>query len=205
MKLWIFIWRMQPLHMWHQKIIEKSLEENNLTFIILGSSEVLDDRNIFTNEQRLKLLKLFLNKKTRNKILFLEDTKSDKQWVENLNSLIEKTWDDYLKHTLSRLMWWKNINSEDIEFQKQDFSSQVEKVTFYWGDLENDYAIQIIKEYENLLNFKDIKYLEISRKEIPISSTQIREELKKNNYVALQKILHPKVLKEIKKYVLQNK
>jgi len=67
------------------------LEENNLTFIILGSSEVLDDRNIFTNEQRLKLLKLFLNKKTRNKILFLEDTKSDKQWVENLNSLIEKT------------------------------------------------------------------------------------------------------------------
>lgn len=202
MKLWIFIWRMQPLHMWHQKIIEKSLEENNLTFIILGSSEVLDDRNIFTNEQRLKLLKLFLNKKTRNKILFLEDTKSDKQWVENLNSLIEKTWDEYLKHTLSRLMWWKNINSEDIEFQKQDFSSQVEKVTFYWGDLENDYAIQIIKEYENLLNFKDIKYLEISREEIPISSTQIREELKNNNYVALQKILHPKILKEIKNITL---
>ena len=202
MKLWIFIWRMQPLHIWHQRIIEKSLEENNLTFIILGSSKTLDEKNIFTDKQRLKFLKLFFNKKTRYKILFLEDTNSDKEWVENLNNLITQTWEEYVTQTFNRLMWGKSINSEDIDFENQNFSSQVGQITFYWWDLQNDYAVQVIKKFEWLLNFKQIEYCEINREEILVSSTQIREAIQEKNINFLKKNLHPKILKEIKNITL---
>ncbi len=212
MKLWIFIWRIQPIHIGHQKIIEKSLEENDLTFVILWSSGIQDnDRNVFTDEQREKFLKIFLKKKTRNKVLFLRDNKSDQNWVKNLAIIIHKTWEEYLQTTLNRLLWWKNINTEDIDIWTQNFKNSVEQVIFYCWDLENDYAINIIKKYEELLDYKKISYSEINRKELHIeynwenifiSSTRVREELQKWNSELLQKMLHPKVLKEIKNITL---
>lgn len=209
MKLWIFIGRMQPLHLWHQSIIEKSLEENDLTFIILWSKWIQDtDRNTFSDAERELFLKTFLKKKTRNKVLFLEDNKSEENWVRALAILIQKTWDEYVKATLSRLLWWKNINADDIDIWTQNFRNTLEQVKFYCWDKEKDYAINIIKKYESLLNYENIVYTELNRKDLVIdnnweeffvSSTRVREELENKNYELLEKMLDRKILSIIKK------
>ncbi len=200
---------MQPLHLWHQKIIEKSLDDNDLTFIILWSSWMKNDnRNPFTDEQRLMFLKIFLKKKTRNKVLLLEDNDSETTWVSNLDNLIQETWKEYLEATLRRLLWWKKINTDEIEIWNQDFKHKVEELTFYCWDIENDYAIQTIQQHKSLLEYKTIKYTEINREvlvinheweDIFISSTRVREEIKNKNYGLLEKLIDRKILAEIKK------
>gem|GEM_PF-5051665 len=50
---------------------------------------------------------------------------------------------------------------------------------FYCGDKKNDYAIQVIEQHKGLFENVHIEIVEISRKILPISATQIREELEK--------------------------
>ncbi len=209
MKLWILIWRMQPLHLWHQRVIEKSLGENDLTFIILWSSWIQgDDRNIFNDEQRKKFLQTFLKKKTRNKTIFLEDHPSESQWLQNLDELITKTWEEYLNTSLKRLLWWTKFNKDDIEIWEQKFKDNVDQITFYWWDLKNDYAIQVITSHKQFLNYNNIMFIEVNREELSIlhnwediyiSSTRIRSELKNKNWELLEKMVDRKILSEIKK------
>ena len=208
MKIGIFIGRMQPIHLWHQKTIETSIKENDLTFIILWSSWLTDENNIFTDEQRQKIVKTSLKKLNKKKIITLCDNNSDELWVKNLNTLIHITWQKYLEATLSRLLWWKKINTEDIEVWKQDFSNQLKTITFYCWDLRNDYAIKTIKEFEKIIDCSNIKYKEIHREELVInhmweelyiSSTRVRKELGNQNYELLEKMLDRKVLAKIKK------
>ncbi len=169
MKLWIFIGRMQPIHLWHQKIINKSLEENNMTFIIFWSSWIRNKENIFSDKQREKFLQILYQKEIQeNKISynFLEDTKSDKSWVRNI----------FQRVIPSLKLCWK----ADI-------------ITFYWWDFKNDYAIRIIKQYQNMYNNKNIQFKEFSREELDISSTQVRDALEKWKNNLLQKMLDKKV------------
>ena len=209
MKIGIFIWRMQPIHLWHERVINKSLEDNDLTFIILWSSWVIDgENNIYTDKHRKEFLQILLKKRTKNKILFIKDTQSEEEWVKNLHSLIEKTWEEYLEATLNRLLWSKGIISNDIQSDRSDFHTYVEHINFYCWDIKNDYAITIIQKYETLLNYKKIIYTQINRKDISInykweelyiSSSRVREELLKQNFPLLEKMLHPKILAKIKK------
>lgn len=184
MKIWVFIWRMQPIHIWHQKIIEKSMIENDFTFIILGSSELVDANNPFTNKERVSFIKSIFIEKWSYMTLLLRDNKSDKKWIMDLDSIIYNSLKKIIKN-------W-----------------EIKKLTFYWGDLKNDYAIRVVKDYEKLLRVKNIIYKEIDRKEFKfshnwtefyISSTKVREELKKSNFVILKKMLTKSVIDYLRK------
>lgn len=100
-----------------------------------------------------------------NKIIldYLNDFKQDKDWIFNLNNLI-----------LS-----KNIQKEDNLF-------------FFWWDLKNDYAIQVINRFKNFLSFKNIFFDEKPRNEIPISATIVRKLIKENNLEETKKWLSEK-------------
>lgn len=181
MKIWIFIWRMQPMHLWHQKVIEKSFKENDFTLIFLWSSWIVDKNNPLTDIQRKNIIESIYWYDNNYKVLYLKDKKSDLEWIKDIE---------------------KNINNV-INFK-------IDKIIFYWWDFENDYAIKVLKKYKNNFSFDRVFFKEISRKEIIvfenwkqyyISSTLIRNTIINKNYTLLEKLLDFKAYEKIINFI----
>lgn len=174
--IWIFIWRLNPPHIWHVKILEKSLKENSKTILFLWSSNIIDENNPFSFEERKNFLYLILKKEVdENKLIItnIDDVPDDKIWVENIwKKIFEVVW-----------------NTEN-------------KLNFYFWDFENDYAYKAIKEFEKYLWFRDIYYNLLSRENsqiegVPISSTNIRKMLKNWQYELVKKFIDEKIFEKI--------
>ncbi len=167
MTIWILIWRLNPPHFWHMRILDESLKYNNKTILFLGSANIKDDRNPYSFEKRKEFINLLY---FDNKDLFIEDLndlENDKEWIESIQN---------------KLLKYIGIN---------------ETIIFYGWDLKNDYAIQVIKRYEDLLWYKNIFFKEISRKELDISSTQVREIIKKQDKELMKKLVSKKIIDKI--------
>lgn len=193
MKIWIFIWRMQPLHLWHEAVILNIFKNNDLNLLILWSSWLIDKDNIFSDKIRKNILKKFLLKngfgkdKARYKILKLKDYKTDKEWIINLDNKI-----------------WKIITKS-----KSNILDKKECIlTFYWWDLWNDYAIWAIKKFRYLFNYKSLDFKEVNRnniyiesfwKRVKINSTKVRKALKNNDLELVKKLVNKNVFKELMK------
>lgn len=181
MKIWIFIGRMQPLHLWHQKIIEKSIKSNDFTFIFLWSSWIINEYNPFTDSERKKFITNIFSNKEKYKLINLADSESDELWLKEIEKKV-----------------------------KQNIKQDIKKVTFYWWDFENDYAIKVVKQYLNILDFKEILFEEINRhniyinhnwQKILISSTQVRKSLSMKDYEILKKLLDDRIYEIIIKKI----
>jgi len=109
-----------------------------------------------------------------NKIIIegLEDFKSDLIWINNLKNKISKYFD------------LKNVS-----------------LNIYWGELEKDYAIRVIKEFKNIF-YGNLKFIEVWRKNLSInykgdkyliSSTKIREALSYNKYGIVKEMMNRKI------------
>lgn len=99
------------------------------------------------------------------------------------NNLILDTLDDYE----SNEEWISKLKSIILKYWKLE-----DNINFLWWDLNNDYAIEIIKQYKELLDFNTLSFQEKSRQEIPISATKIRALLKEKNYKEAKKWLSKK-------------
>jgi len=106
-----------------------------------------------------------LKKEFWDKILlrYIDDYEEDESWINYLNNII-----------LS-----ENISKEDFLY-------------FLWWDIKNDYAIKIIKQYQESFKYRNIFFDEKPRNEIPISATKIRQLLKENNKREIKKWLSEK-------------
>lgn len=175
MKVWVFIWRLNPPHLWHLNTIKKSLEQDDKTIVILGSANIVDENNPFLVEERKELIEINF-KKEAIIIDFLDDTESDLDWTLNIKDII-------FKHE-------KNIT----------------ELSFYGWDFENDYAIQVLKQFEIELWFNNINFIEYNRKTLYFehywkknyySSTLVRESMNKKDKEILGKLLSPIVYKKI--------
>lgn len=165
MSLWIIIGRFNPLHLWHMKLIEKWLEENKKTLIIIWSANICDTRNPFDIKER----KTIISSELYNKNIVIDsidDTSQDLEWFDNLKKIIEK-------HNFKKTA-----------------------MIFYCWDIENDYAIKVIKENEKSLKDYIISYKEISRKEDGISATMIRNIINSWNIDDVYHLI-PKSTKDI--------
>ncbi len=159
-KVWLFIGRLNPPHLGHISVINSSLKNEDITVILLGSSNVSDSKNPLSYEDRKDMLSsYFFDYINNNKLLIdhIPDYPSDKNWVIQI-------W-----KKLNNLLW-------NIEFE----------LTIYAWDMWSDYAISAIKDYQDQLNIKKISYTEISRDKLIIdyswekhylSSTLLRETL----------------------------
>lgn len=174
MKIWIIIWRLNPPHIWHMRIIEKSFIENDKTIVFLWSSNIFNEKNPFNYEKRKNFLEILYWDNKNLIIDNLDDFENDIDWIISLKEKIEKYFLD------------KNIN-----------------ITFYWWDFINDYAINVLKKYIDLLWFTNILFKEINRNDIKIkidnklveiSSTNVRDALKIKNIKLLEKLLDKKIL-----------
>jgi len=179
-KIGIFIARMNPPHKWHIKTIKKILKENDNSLILFWSTNKKDELNPFSYEEKNTIIEKYFEDFMKNNILkisFIDDHESDEIWIKNLSEKIDN-------------LFWKTWY----------------KLKFYWGDLENDSAIQVIKTFEKLLPAETILYKEISRKnsfvvsrgeKYEISWTQIRLLWKDKNLKIIKKMLEKDMQKDI--------
>lgn len=134
MKIWVFIWRLNPPHLGHLNTIEKSLKQDDKTIVILWSANIIDENNYFRVEDRKEMLKLnFPN----NSFIIeeIEDVESDREWVKYIKNIIFNSawkiseisfygWDFENDSAIKALkqyeeeLWWKKINY--IEYSRKN-------------------------------------------------------------------------------------
>ncbi|NDK10184.1 adenylyltransferase/cytidyltransferase family protein [Candidatus Gracilibacteria bacterium] len=88
-KYGLIIGRFQPLHIGHKLLIQKSLEQNIKTIVLIGSSETLDEKNPYSFELR----KQIMNSEYENRGLIIQnlpDYKSDTEWIAKILEYIPK-------------------------------------------------------------------------------------------------------------------
>jgi hypothetical protein len=73
-----------------------------------------------------------------------------------------------------------------------------EKIMIYAGDMQHDSAIHVIQQYLYHFGEKNISFREISRKEIPISGTQIRQKIHQSGLESIQKEIPLEVYEYLK-------
>lgn len=97
MKIGVYIGRFCTFHNGHLSVIEKALNEVDYLIIIIGSAQESDTwENIFDADNRKQLISYCLrhsdkiNKKLLYKysIVFLNDTNSDKIWIQTVKEII---------------------------------------------------------------------------------------------------------------------
>lgn len=87
----LFIGRMQPPHWGHIWTILRglALAEEKMT-IVIGSSNVIDEKNPWSAGERKKMLRRALNRvgvpRHRYRILLVKDFNSDEQWLQVVNN-----------------------------------------------------------------------------------------------------------------------
>jgi len=72
-------------------------------------------------------------------------------------------------------------------------------IKLYCWDQDNDSAIKVIKEHENLFIWKQLEIIQIDRNINPISGTQIRHEMKTEWVESIESLVPSQVLNRLKK------
>jgi len=76
---------------------------------------------------------------------------------------------------------------------------QAKDIILYCGDKENDYAVQAISTQKDIFQGKTLTIHEISRDILPISGTQVRENISLKNIKKLQESIPKNVFEDITK------
>ena len=174
--LWVMIWRLNPPHIGHVKLIKKALKENSKLFLFLWSANKLDEKNPFSSKDRLFFLNFYFKQEIESWKLILwtlDDVWNYEKWVWNLWA---KIWEKFPEFT------WK--------------------VNIYGWNMAEDIAIKAIKQFEDSLSLKNIAYREIWRgdfsvnhnwEKIEISATAVRKALSDWNYELAKKLMNDEI------------
>lgn len=86
---YVFLGRFSPLHKGHQMIIDKMISEFGIEncLIIVGSTNILDNRTPFTYSLRKKIIKIIYPKL---KVLGIKDVFNDDLWIKILKKIEKK-------------------------------------------------------------------------------------------------------------------
>jgi len=86
----LIVGRFQPFHLGHKYLIERALEFADSVIIVIGSSNIKDDKNPYSLEVRKNFIQEFLiQEKLSSKVLeiiSIEDVPNDDEWF----GIIEK-------------------------------------------------------------------------------------------------------------------
>ena len=173
MKIWILIWRLNPPHLWHMRILNDSLKNNNKTILLLSSANIVDEKNPYSFQDRKKYIRSLY--KNNLVIDYLDDFPSDEDWIINIKTKLEKIID----------------NKDEIIFYGWDFKNDYAiKVLKRYYDL---------LWFENII-FKEISRKDFTivydNKLIEVSSTKVRETIKNWDKALLEKLVDKRITEE---------
>lgn len=178
-KLWLFIGRMNPPHLWHLSTIDKMLKENDFALILVGTMKYRNDKNPLEYNQIKNILsqKYLFNNKL--KIVELKDDASDIVWIYSIYKILYENFP-----------WLYDVN-------------------FYFWDIKNDSAYKVLYKNQYHLPNYNINFIENPRigsfvkfwnEKIELSSTNFRKALREWKYDLASKFCDEKMFEEIKKY-----
>ena len=174
MTLGLFIGRLNPPHIWHIKTIEKSLNENEKTIVLLWSPKENDDKNPLTFLER----KNILEKKFKNiEIHEILDNESDLEWIKNIKSILDDKWINNIN-----FYWWDFQNDSAYLVLKE------------YEKIFSDYRIKYIE------NTRNESFIEFEWKKYEISATNLRQAVMESNYDLAEKFCDKDMFEDIKKY-----
>lgn len=179
MKLWLFIGRLNPAHIWHLSIIDNIIKQNDFVLILIWTQKNRDENNPLDFKQIKSILskKYLFNNKL--KIVELKDDSSDLVWLFSIHKILYENFP-----------WFNDIN-------------------FYGWDFKNDSAYNVISKNQNYLPNYNINFIENSRnnsfiefdeKKYDISATNLRKALKEWNIKLASKFCDEKMFDEVVKY-----
>ena len=168
--LWIVIGRMQPVHIWHQRLIDSALREQWICLVLLWGNDEIDAHNPYTFEQRDEMLQR-LYPDSNLMIDYIRDTPTDKQWVENMSTQILKLW---IFDAITFYVGDREQDSAVSALQKHQEILDVPEIHF------------------TEINRKKIK-ISHDNSDIAVSATAVRAALWDRDYSLVQKILPEEV------------
>ena len=170
MKIGVFLARFQPLHKSHQWLIEKSLEENEKTYVFIGSANrSREKRNPFDIEERKAMLRKVFNKEIMSGKLIVE-TLNDYTSEDDKENV--KVWGEY---------FYKNVVEK---ISQEEFS-------LYYSDDPSIMLDWFTEDIAKKINFRFFNRNEIFSN---LSATKIREALVKNDLEYLSENLPYEIL-----------
>lgn len=181
MILGLFIGRLNPPHIWHIATIDTALQDNEQVCILLWSLNIKNAENPLTFSERKKLLQEKYSDQKKLQILGIEDFISDEEWVKEIYNILTQTYQN------------------------------IEKISFYGGDFENDSAYRVVKRYQDIFWSIEIEYIEKSRKnsfiqyegqKILVSATELRKALQEKNILLAESMIDASMQEGVWKYFL---
>lgn len=178
MALGLFIWRLNPMHSWHLKIIEKALSENEKVLLLLWTPLQKDiEKNPLNFVERKEILEKYFSNENL-KILELVDDRSDFVWTIHV---------------------YKRICDNFINYRKINF--------YYWSEEDSAYrCLKQFEEYFFRVSINFIKidrnktFVDYNWQKLELSATNFRKYLREWNFEIAKKITDEKIFDEIKKY-----
>ena len=64
--------RMNPPHIGHIRVIKNALKENSQVILLLGSADVIDDKNIFTHVEKILFFETYFSDEIRSSKLIID-------------------------------------------------------------------------------------------------------------------------------------
>ena len=177
MSLWLFIWRLNPPHIWHINIIKRALKENEKVLVLLWSNLIYNINSPLNFSIREGLLrKIFLEKN----ITFLEiqDKKTDLEWINNINLILENNYSEFDK----------------INFYGWDFENDSAFKAF--KEYEQNFTNFT---FNYILNSRKNSFIVHNWRKYKISATNLREALYNKDYTLASKFCDKNIFEDIKK------
>ena len=177
MTLWLFIWRLNPPHIWHINIIKRALKENEKVLVLLWSNLTYNINSPLNFSIREGLLrKIFLEKNIN--FLEIQDKKTDLEWINNINLILENNYSKFDK----------------INFYGWDFENDSAfKVFKEYEEIFINYTFNYV------LNSRKNSFIEYNWKKYKISASNLREALYNKDYTLASKFCDKNIFEDIKK------
>lgn len=175
MKYGLLLGRFQPFHIAHEAIVHEIINDGLEPIIILGSRNVINEKNPYTVSQRINMITSVFPDVT----LSLSEDCDD--WNEWLNKLINNAPNKRIRDMLldkSEIVWY--INNKESDRTYFEFNGKIYNNQFY---------TQIFKD----LGYQVKEATYPSKLKLDISATSIRQNLEENKHY-----LHSSVYSYIK-------
>ena len=117
------VMRLQPFHNGHKKIINAMLKENEKVILLIGSMDLINDKNPYSFETRLKMIQTIYPDDILSKkliVLGIKDINNPPKWVNHVKKHLPFNADIYYCGTDQDANLFKKEGFKIKQFERKD-------------------------------------------------------------------------------------